>query len=66
MDGLTAGALTTVVRGDVVEDASLDGIGVDAGNTTPVGDTLVARNRVRRAGDDGLDVASATTTLTAT
>jgi parallel beta-helix repeat protein len=64
VEGLTASVVSTIVRRNVVEDASLDGIAVNAENAGPVLDTLVARNLARRAGDDGLDVASASTTLT--
>jgi len=64
VEGLTASAVSTIVRRNVVVDASLDGIAVNAENAGRVFDTLVARNMARRAGDDGLDVASPTTTIT--
>jgi parallel beta-helix repeat protein len=50
----------SVVRLNVIRDTTLDGILVDA----LASDTLLDRNRAETAGDDGIGVESASTTLT--
>jgi parallel beta-helix repeat protein len=52
--------ISNVVRLNVVRDASVDGIFVDA----LASDTLLERNRAEGAGDDGIGVESTSTTLT--
>ena len=50
----------TVVRGNVVRDAGVDGVHVDARTT----DTVLERNSAFGAGDDGIEVDSASALLT--
>ncbi len=50
----------TVVRGNVVRDAGVDGVHVDARTT----DTVLERNGAFGAGDDGIEVDSASALLT--
>lgn len=50
----------TVVRGNVVREAGVDGVRVDATTT----DTVLERNRAFGAGDDGIEVDSASAVLT--
>ena len=50
----------TVVRGNVVHDAGVDGVHVDARST----DTVLERNSAFGAGDDGIEVDSASALLT--
>jgi parallel beta-helix repeat protein len=57
----------TVVRDNLVRNAGVDGISVGTdvnGIAAAVTDTLVLRNTATGAGDDGIDVDSAATTLT--
>jgi parallel beta-helix repeat protein len=57
----------TVVRDNLVRHAGVDGISVATdvnGDPALVSDTLILRNTAIGAGDDGIDVDSAATTLT--
>jgi hypothetical protein len=56
----------TVIRANVITSASSDGIGVatDSQNSGTVADTLLEANLVIGSGHDGINVASAATTLT--
>jgi len=60
-EGTTSG---NVVRANVVRAAGVDGIVIDVGHVSPVLNTLLERNIAIGAGDDGIDVDSAATTLT--
>jgi parallel beta-helix repeat protein len=64
LDAFTGLASDTVVRGNVVRGASIDGIVVDLNQVGPVTGTVVDRNRVFRSGDDGIDVNAEDATLT--
>jgi hypothetical protein len=56
--------LDTVVRGNQVRDAALDGIAVGVGGEEPPRGTQVVGNEATGSGDDGFDVRSVLTTLT--
>jgi len=64
----TPTTIGTVIRANLIRDAGSDGIGVatDPGSAGPAGvsDTLLSDNLVIGSGHDGINVASATTTLT--
>jgi parallel beta-helix repeat protein len=53
----------TVIRGNVVRRAGVDGISVGTETANPVADTRIQANRVSRSADDGIDVRRAATTL---
>jgi parallel beta-helix repeat protein len=64
-----APGISTVFRGNVVRDAGTDGIGVgtstdENSGTGILADTLVVSNVVTGSGHDGINVASASTTVT--
>jgi parallel beta-helix repeat protein len=56
--------VNTVVRGNRVREASVDGFSVATEGDGTVDGTLLERNVATGSGDDGLDVRSAATTLT--
>jgi parallel beta-helix repeat protein len=64
VDAFTGSAAGTVIRGNVVRDAGVHGIAVDFEHVGPVTDTLVVANVALRAGNDGIHVDSASTTIT--
>jgi len=64
VDAFTGSAAGTVIRGNLVRDAGVHGIAVDFEHVGPVTDTLVVANVALRAGDDGIHVDSASTTIT--
>jgi hypothetical protein len=64
VDAFTGSATGTVIRGNLVRDAGVHGIAVDFEDVGPVTDTLVIANVATRAGDDGIHVDSASTTIT--
>src|SRR3954452_9633878 len=53
----------TVIRGNLVRGAGVDGISVGTETTNPVINTRIEDNRVRRSTDDGIDVRRAGTVL---
>jgi Periplasmic copper-binding protein (NosD) len=55
----------TVVLGNVVKSAGVDGISVGTETANPVENTRIDANQVSRSGDDGIDVHRASTILTA-
>src|SRR4029079_3523426 len=57
-------AEATPTRGNFVRDAGVHGIAVDFEHVGPVTDTLLIANVALRAGDDGIHVDSASTTIT--
>jgi parallel beta-helix repeat protein len=63
LDAFAGPATDTVLRGNVVRDASLDGIAVDMEQVGPVTGTLLQHNLVTGSGDDGIDVSATDTTL---
>ncbi len=63
LDAFTGLAADTIVQGNLVRDASIDGIVVDLNQVGPVTGTLLDRNRVIGSGDDGIDVNSEDTTV---
>jgi len=63
VDAFAAAAVGTVVRANVVSDASADGIVINLEHAGAVRGTLLDGNVVIRAGDDGIDVESTRTTL---
>lgn len=56
-------AIGTVVRGNLVRAAGVDGIAINPDQVGPVTDTLLSRNVTLGAGDDGIDVQSPSTAL---
>lgn len=46
----------TVIRGNIVRGAGVDGISVGTETTNPVINTRIEHNRVSRSTDDGIDV----------
>jgi parallel beta-helix repeat protein len=54
----------SVVRGNLVRNAGVDGLSVATEGVGSVTGTLLERNLALRSGDDGIDVESALTTLT--
>jgi parallel beta-helix repeat protein len=64
VDAFTGPATGTVIRGNRVEDAGVHDIAVDFEHVGPVTHTLVLANVAIRAGDDGIHVDSAATTVT--
>jgi parallel beta-helix repeat protein len=55
----------TVIRGNIVRDADVDGISVGTDTGNPVPNTRIESNRVSRSADDGIDVARAGTLVAA-
>jgi parallel beta-helix repeat protein len=55
----------TLVRDNVVRDAAVDGIGINTENAGPVLNTLLEGNTTINGGDDGINVETPSTTLTA-
>ncbi len=55
----------TVIRGNVVRNADVDGISVGTETGNPVPNTRIESNRVSRSADDGIDVARAGTLVAA-
>ena len=64
VDAFAADADGTQIRGNVVQAAGAIGIVVDLEQPGPVLDTLVVGNSVAGAASDGIQVNSATTTIT--
>jgi parallel beta-helix repeat protein len=64
VDAFGSQANGTIIDRNIVRDASVDGIAINPEHAGPVSDTLVSRNTVSGAGDDGIDVESPSTTLT--
>ncbi len=63
VDAFTGLAANTVVRHNIVRRSAKDDIVINREHAGPVRRTRVAGNIVSRAGDDGLDVNSASTTI---
>ena len=64
VDAFTGVARDTVIGQNLVRRVKEDGIVVDQERAGPVENTLVHRNVVLHAGDDGIDVRSPATTIT--
>ena len=64
VDAYGTAASGTVIRANIVHTAGVDGIAINLDHAGPVKNTLLAANKVMGAGDDGIDVESASTTLT--
>jgi parallel beta-helix repeat protein len=63
VDGFTGLATHTVVRQNIVRRSAKDNIAINHEHAGPVRRTRVIGNIVTRAGDDGIDVNSASTTI---
>jgi len=63
LDAFTGLLANTTVRGNLVRDASNDGIVVNLEQVGPVTGTLLDQNRVFGSGDDGIDVNTEDTTV---
>jgi large repetitive protein len=64
LDAFAGATSGNVLRANVVRAAGVDGIAIDIEHVGPVTNTLLERNIAIGAGDDGIDVESAATTLT--
>ena len=64
LDAFAGTTRANIVRANVVRAAGVDGIQVNPEHAGPVINTLLEHNIAIGAGDDGIDVQSATTTLT--
>jgi large repetitive protein len=63
IDAYVGAAVNNIVRGNIVRDAGVDGIGINLDHVGDVTGSLVERNLVTGSGDDGIDVESPSTTL---
>ena len=64
LEAFGAPVARNVFSHNVVRDAAAEGIAIDPSQAGPVLDTLLDHNTVTGSADDGIDVASASTTLT--
>ena len=63
IDAYGPAAVNNIVRGNIVRDVGVDGIGINLDDVGEVTGSLVERNVVTGSGDDGIDVESPSTTL---